>query len=132
MPWATDAIAVARGQKPAATVVNRASSLLDIVKQRLGMALIPLTDAKASEMGLDSTGMLVSSVDADSPAADANLRKGMIIVAMGNHPITDEKSLPEELKSLQTGDSVRLQVVYMQRFGDFMLQRGGMAELTAR
>ena len=33
---------------------------------------------------------------------------------------------------LQTGDNVRLQVVYMQHFGGFLLQRGGSAVLTAR
>jgi serine protease Do len=132
VPWATDAIAVARGQKPATTTATRASSLLDIVQQRLGLSLANLTEARAEEMGFDGGGMLITGIDENSPAADANLRKGMIVVAMGSHPITDERSLPSELKDLQPGDPVRLQVVYMQRFGGFTLQRGGMAVLQAR
>jgi S1-C subfamily serine protease len=132
VPWATDAMAVARGQKPAATTAARANSLLDIVHQRLGLVLTTLTDEKAAEMQFDGGGMLVTSVDGGSPAADANLHQGMVIVGMGNHPISDEKSLPPELKDLQPGDPVRLQVVYLQQFGGFSLQRGGSVVLTAR
>jgi serine protease Do len=132
VPWATDAMAVARGQKASSTAVNRTGNLLEIVKQRLGITLAPLTDAKAAAMGIDNTGLVIEAVEPDSPAADANLHKGMIVVAMGAHPITDEKSLPSELKSLQTGDNVRLQVVYQQHFGNILFQRGGTAVLSAR
>ena len=130
VPWATDAMAVARGLKPAA--VSRTASLLDIVRKRLGLDLKTLTEAKAAEMDFDGGGLLVTNVDENSPAADADLRKGMIVVAIDDHPVTDEKTLPGELKDLQAGDSVRLQRVYMQRFGGFLIQRGGMVELTAR
>jgi serine protease Do len=130
VPWATDAMAVARGLKPPA--VSRSISLLDVVRQRLGLDLKVLTDSKAAEMDFDGGGMLVTGVDENSPAAAAGLRKGMIVVAIGNQPVTDENSLPSELKNLQAGDSVGLQVVYMERFGGFLIQRGGSAELTAR
>ena len=56
----------------------------------------------------------------------------MIVVAIGSYSVTDENSLPPELKDLQTGDDVRLQLVYMQRFGGFLIQRGESVELTAR
>jgi len=132
VPWATDAIAVARGQKPATSVATRASSLLDVVHQRLGLVLDTLTDDQAAQMQFDGGGLIVTAVDEDSPAAEANLHKGMIVVGMGNHPITDEKSLPSELNNLQTGDPVRLQVVYLQHFAGFELQRGGSVVLQAR
>jgi S1-C subfamily serine protease len=121
---------VARGLKPPA--VSQAASLLDVMQQRLGLGLKTLSESKAAEMDFDGGGMLVTSVDDNSPAADANLRKGMIVVAVGNHPVTDEDSLPGELKNLQAGDDVRLQLVYMQRFGGFLIQRGGSVDLTAR
>lgn len=132
VPWATDAMAVARGQKPPVTKVSRAISILDVVRQRLGLELTTLTEAKAAEMGFDGGGLFVKGVTADSPAADANLRKGMIVVAIGNRPVTDESTLPSELKDLHAGDTVRLQLVYMQHFGGFLVQRGGSVELTAR
>ena len=81
--------------------------------------------------GLAALGHRVVGVDSDEPRV-ANLRKGMIVVAIGNHPVTDEDSLPGELKDLQAGDHVRLQLVYMQRFGGFLIQRGGSVDLTAR
>jgi serine protease Do len=132
VPWTTDAMAVARGQKPATTVATRTSSLLDVVHQRLGLVLSTLTEDEAAQMQFDGGGLVVTSVDDGSPASDANLRKGMIVVGMGNHPITDEKSLPGELTNLQTGDPVRLQVVYLQHFGGFELQRGQSVLLQAR
>jgi serine protease Do len=130
VPWATDAIAVARGLKPAP--VSRAASLLDVMKQKLGVELTSLTEAKAAEMNFDGGGLLVTGIDGSSPAADAGLRKGMIVVAIGSHPVTDESSLPSELKDLQAGDNVSLQLIYMQKFGGFLIQRGQTVELTAR
>jgi serine protease Do len=132
VPWATDAIAVARGEKAPVTTVARASSLLDVVSQRLGIGLKTITEDEANELGFDGTGLIVNKVEQDSPAADANLRKGMIVTAFGNHPVSDEKSLPSELKNLQPGDDVRLQLVVFQHFGGFNLQRGGTVVLTAR
>jgi S1-C subfamily serine protease len=130
VPWATDAIAVARGQKPAA--VSHAASLLDVMQQRLGLQLKELTPAKAAEMEFDGGGLLIAGVDENSPAAAANLRAGMIVVGIGNHPIADANSLPSELKDLQPGSNVRLQLVIMQHFGGFRVQRGGSVLLTAR
>jgi serine protease Do len=132
VPWVSDAIAVARGEKPAVTTVARASSLLDVVLHRLGIGLETLSGDEANELGFDGTGLIVNKVEQDSPAADANLRKGMIVTAFGNHPVSDEKSLPSELKNLQPGDDVRLQLVVFQHYAGFNLQRGGSVVLTAR
>ena len=133
VPWATDAMAVARGQKTASTTTGtRAHSLLDLVHQRLGLVLAPLTDDQAAQLQFDDGGLIVASVDDDGPAADAGLRKGMIVVGMGNHPITDEKSLPNELNDLQSGDPVRLQLVSLQHFSGFEMQRGISVLLQAR
>ncbi len=133
VPWATDAMAVARGQKQAKTSTgSRAHSLLDVVHQRLGLVLAALTDDQASQMQFDDGGLIITSVDDDSPASDAGVRKGMILVGMGNHPITDERSLPTELNQLQPGDPVRLQLVSMQRFGGFEMQRGSSVLLQSR
>jgi S1-C subfamily serine protease len=130
VPWVTDAVAVARGQKPAA--VSHAATLLGIVQQRLGLQLTDLTEAKASELEFDGAGLVVASVDDGSPAADADIHTGMILVGIGNHPITDANSLPSELKNLQPGNNVRLEFVIMQHFGGFRVQRGGSVVLTAR
>jgi serine protease Do len=132
VPWATDAIAVARGQKPAVALVDRASSLLDLVSRRLGIGLKALTEDEAAELNFDGAGLLVNRVEDGSPASEANLRKGMIVTAFGDHPVGDEKSLPSELKDIRPGDDVRLQLVVFQQLGGFVLQRGASVVLTAR
>ena len=60
------------------------------------------------------------------------MQAGWIVTAFGNHPVTDENSLPTELNELQTGDNVRLQLVVIRRFAGFLLQRGGSVVLTVR
>jgi S1-C subfamily serine protease len=128
--WVTDAVAVARGQKPAA--VSHAASLLGIMQQRLGLQLKDLTESKAADLEFDGAGLVVAGVDDGSPAADADIHADMIVVGIGNHPITDANSLPSELKNLQPGNRVRLELVIMQHFGGFRVQRGGSVVLTAR
>ena len=51
VPWANDAMAVARGLKPAAP--SATASALDVVRQRLGLDLKTLTESKAAEMNID-------------------------------------------------------------------------------
>jgi serine protease Do len=128
--WANDAMAVARGLKPAAASVS--TSILDVLRQHLGLGLKTLTEEEAAEMRLDSGGLIITHVEENSPAAEANLRKNMVVVAIGNHQVTDESTVPHELLHLQPGGNVRMQVVYVQSLGAFQIQRGGMVALTAR
>jgi S1-C subfamily serine protease len=130
VPWANDAMAVARGLKPAS--VNRDQTLLQIVRDHLGLGLKTLTSEEADELGTDMNGMLITDVQEQSPAADAGLRKNMIVTAIGNRQVTDEKTLPRELENLQPGTNVRVHVVYVQSAGPFMLQRGGSVMLVSR
>jgi serine protease Do len=129
--WANDAVVVARGLKP--PTITAVSSILDSIRQHLGLTLKALNSNKAAEMGLEMNGgMLITDVDADSPAAEAGLSNNMIVVSVGNRQIVDEKSLPHELQQLHPGTKVRLHVIYVQSQGPFMLQRGGSVMLTAR
>jgi len=75
---------------------------------------------------------MISKVEGSSAAADAGLREGMIVVGINNRQIVDEKNLPHDLEHLQTGDNVRLHVIYVQSVGMISIQRGGSVELTAR
>ncbi|HUB66075.1 MAG TPA: trypsin-like peptidase domain-containing protein [Candidatus Methylacidiphilales bacterium] len=131
VPWANDAIAVAKGLK--APTITAAASALDALHRRLGLTLKPLTADEAAEKGLDfNGGLVITAVEDNSPAADAGLQKNMIVVAIGNRVVTDEKTLPIELQELGTGARVRLHIIYQQQFGAFLFQRGGSVMLTAR
>jgi serine protease Do len=131
VPWANDALAVARGLKPAS--IAHTENILDTVEQHLGLRLKTLTPDKAAQIGLETGGgMVITGVQDQSPAAQAGLRENMIVVAIGNRQITDEKTLPRELEHLQAGMNVRVHVIYVQTQGPFVLQRGGSVMLTSR
>ena len=130
VPWINDAMAVAKGLKPAP--VSSMANILDILHKRLGLTVKTLTATEAAKQGLQiSGGLLVTDVADNSPAADAGLRPDMVIVAVGNRQITDERSLPRELENVTTGGNVRLHIIYTQQLGAFLLQRGGSVVLTA-
>jgi serine protease Do len=131
IPWVNDAMAVAKGLKPAA--VSQAVNKMEMLHKYLGLTVKPLTSDEAAERGLQiNGGLLITHVEEHSPAGEAGLHDNMVIVMIGNRQISDEKSLPRELLQMQTGTNIRLQVVIMQSMGPLTLQRGGSVLLTAR
>ena len=131
IPWTNDAVAVARGMKPAAA--SPVANTLEVLRQRLGLTLKTLTPAKAAEMGLEiNGGLLITGVDEQSPAYQAGLRNNMIVVAINNKQVTDERTMPRELQHLQGGSNVRLHIIYVQSLGPLNIQRGGAVVLAAR
>jgi serine protease Do len=131
IPWANDAMAVAKGLKAAA--VSSGVGKLEMIRKYLGLTVKPLTADEAADLGLQiNGGLLITHVDEDSPAGDAGLNANMIVVRIGNRLITDEKSLPRELLQMQAGTNVRLQVIIIQTLGPMTIQRGGSVMLTAR
>ena len=108
VPWANNAMAVARGMKPAPVA---ARGLLDVLRDRLGLSVKNLTPEKAADMNLEIPGgLIITDTDEDGPAAAVGLRAGMIIVSIGNRQIVNEESLPKELLQLQPGSDVHIHV----------------------
>jgi serine protease Do len=131
IPWANDAMAVAKGLMPAP--VSPVTSKLEVIHKYLGLTVKALTPDEAAERGLQiNGGLLITHVDEHSPAGEAGLRDNMVIVMIGNRQITDAKSLPRELLQMQSGTNVRLQVIIVQSMGPLTIQRGGSVLLTAR
>jgi S1-C subfamily serine protease len=131
IPWANDAMAVAKGTMAAPT--SPVVSKLDVIHKFLGINVKPLSQDDAAERGLQiNGGLLITHIDEHSPAAEAGLRENMIIVMIGNRQVTDAKSLPRELLQMQSGTNVRLQVIILQSMGPLTIQRGGSVMLTAR
>jgi S1-C subfamily serine protease len=131
IPWANDAMAVARGLKPASA--NKTQTLLQVVRDHLGLSLKEFTAEDAAQLDMDPGGMIITNVEDGSPASEAGLQKDMVVIAIGNRQITDEKTLPHELEKLQPGTKVRVHVVYgIGNVGPFMLRRGGSVMLVSR
>src|SRR5271170_4027166 len=69
IPWANDAIAVAKGLKPAP--VSPVASKLEMIHKYLGLTVKTLTPDDAAKLGLQTNdGLLITHVDEDSPAGE--------------------------------------------------------------
>jgi serine protease Do len=74
-------------------------------RQRLGVQLLPLSDQLASYFGVKD-GMLVASVAADSPAAQAGLKAGDVITAVNNRAVDDARDVLDEISRGETSLSL--------------------------
>ena len=65
-------------------------------RRRLGVQLLPLSDQLATYFGVKD-GVLVASVETDSPAARAGLRAGDVIVTVNNRAVSDARDVSNEI-----------------------------------
>ena len=99
--------------------VNLAKVVLSQLRERgtvvrgwLGVALRPVTPHVAEAMRLDDPrGAVVEGTVPGSPAERAGIRKGDVIVAFGNTPITGPGDLSRRIAAQGPGQKVQLTVV---------------------
>jgi serine protease Do len=65
-------------------------------RQRLGVQLLQLSDQLAAYFGVKE-GVLIASVEADSPAARAGLRAGDVITAVNMRAVDDARDVLDEI-----------------------------------
>jgi serine protease Do len=65
-------------------------------RQRLGVHLMPVSDQLATYFGVKG-GVLVTSVEADSPAARAGLKAGDVIVTVNSRAVSDAGDVANEV-----------------------------------
>ena len=87
---------------------------------RLGLAVEPVTPSMASQLGTSGTGVIVRQVSEGSPAADAGLRPGDIIVEANRAPVKSVDDLQRALDGTQAGSALLL-----------LVQRDGTASYLA-
>jgi serine protease Do len=76
---------------------------------RLGTALTPLTGQLADYFGV-KRGVLVSSVDVNSPAARAGLKAGDVITGVNGHEVDTPADVRRELRDAGSGGKIDLSV----------------------
>jgi serine protease Do len=86
-----------------------------VKRSYIGFYLQDVTSSIAQAMGLRSTqGALVTQVDKGSPAAEAGLEPGDIVLSYNSEPIADVESFNEQFQRSAPGDDV---VLVVQRDG---------------
>ena len=83
-----------------------------VVRGWLGVYIQPITPELAESLGLpDSRGALVAEVLKNGPAKSAGIKRGDVIVAFDNEPITDSRELPLLVGRAPLGENATLKVI---------------------
>lgn len=78
----------------------------------IGAGFVPVTADMAEALGLDRpTGALVQAVRPDTPAEDAGLREGDVVLSMNGFPVDNPDTLGYRLATAGLGRDAELQVM---------------------
>ena len=81
------------------------------IQNQLGIALQDITPELASQLGLDRDhGVMIKNVDPNSPAQDAGLRRGQIILSVNQKPVETTEEFFQAMKDLGNQQHVLLQI----------------------
>ncbi len=104
-----------------------------VVRGWLGVALQPLSQDLAQSLGLAGTsGAVVGSTITGSPAAQAGLQQGDVIVAYDRTPIEDYRHVQRLVAETRVGKSVTLQIVRKKQKMDVAVTIAEVPDETAR
>jgi serine protease Do len=89
-----------------------------LVKRRTGLVLEELTAAAAARLGLrDGQGLLIASVERDSPAERAELKPGMLVAAFDTSPVNNLSDFGFALVNKGDDSAVKLTVIALRSLG---------------
>ncbi|WP_110664983.1 DegQ family serine endoprotease [Salinicola halophilus] len=78
----------------------------------LGVVIQPVSKDLAESFGLDDTrGALISDVSNDSPAQEAGLQAGDVVLEAGGQAIDDSTTLPRLVGQVSPGDDIELKIL---------------------
>ncbi len=105
----------------------------DLVRKKTGATVQELTPELARGMGIGRVeGVLIAGVDKGSPAAAADLARGMLITSVDGQNTADVVSTAKKLYARGKGEKVRMEVILPRQRGPFVEYRPGTAEVTLR
>ena len=104
-----------------------------VVRGWLGVALQPLSPDLAQSLGLAGTnGAVVGSTITGSPAAQAGLQQGDVIIAYDKTPVEDYRHVQRLVAETRVGRSVALQIVRKKQKMDVMVTIAEVPDESAR
>ena len=93
------------------TIVAELKAHGQIERGWLGVQIQPVTDDIAASLGLKGPkGALVAAVTPDSPASQAGIKPGDVIVALDGKDVAQLKDLPRMVAAFRAGTTVKLSV----------------------
>ena len=96
----------------ARAVSDQLASSGTVRRSKLGVTVQGLSSDLAASLGLsDQHGALGSGVEPGSPAAQAGLKQGDVVVALNGTPVTDANLLRNRIAASTPGTSVALEVL---------------------
>jgi serine protease Do len=92
-----------------------------------------MTKELAETMGYDvDAGVVITDVDAGSPAERAGFKRGLVISQLGRYPVTTSKQVEELLEPIGTGSVVDFTVGLVRTIGRREFVSWTPVTLTAR
>ncbi|HUR44936.1 MAG TPA: trypsin-like peptidase domain-containing protein [Candidatus Saccharimonadales bacterium] len=106
----------------------------ELFRKKTGASLQELTPELAQNMSLGRLvqGVLISSVEKNSPAAEADLKAGMIVTSIDGQALTRIVAAAKAVYAKPRGEKVTLEVVFPRTLGAFVEYRQGNTELKVR
>ena len=92
-----------------------------LIREKTGVSLEALTPEVARALGFNSAeGLVVSQVDAGSPADKAGLTTGVVVVAIDDRKASDIVNAARLLNRKTSGEALKLSLVHIRRKGIFL------------
>ncbi|HET9926086.1 MAG TPA: PDZ domain-containing protein, partial [Methylomirabilota bacterium] len=114
-------------------VVDQLMDKGKVVRGWLGVALQPLSPDLAQSLGVDAAnGAVVGSTITNSPAAQAGLQQGDVIVAFDKIPVEDYRHVQRLVAESRVGKTVTLQIVRKKQKMDVPVTIAEIPDDTAR
>jgi serine protease Do len=105
----------------------------DLFRKKTGATIQELTPELSQNMGLARVqGILVAGVDKGTPAAQADLKPGMVVTSIDGQALTSIVSAAKLVYAKAKGDKVALEVIFPRPRGAFIEYRQGTTELKVR
>ncbi|HJN53047.1 MAG: PDZ domain-containing protein [Pseudomonadales bacterium] len=108
--------------------INKWMTLMDKDRPMIGISMQDIDDQLAGFFQVKH-GILVTHVLEDSPAAEAGIKAGDVIVSFNGTDVATARELRYELKDLSEGDEVEVGLVRDGTDHSFSLQLAGNAQL---
>ncbi len=98
-----------------------------------GLELQDLTPQLSEALGYtEQSGALISEVEADSPASDSGLKRGLVIHQVGRYPVTSARQVEQLLEPISSGSVVDFSVGVVRRVRGQSQKQLQPVSLTAR